>query len=49
MQTKDCDVNLGRILDSVVHFRNQVRQNALNPPGEDINATVSTHQDSTHA
>ncbi|XP_021942686.1 probable cysteine--tRNA ligase, mitochondrial isoform X2 [Zootermopsis nevadensis] len=40
MQTKDCDVNLGRILDSVVHFRNQVRQNALNPPGEDINATT---------
>lgn len=38
MQTKDHGLHLGKILDSVVHFRNQVRHNALNPPGEDINA-----------
>jgi hypothetical protein len=48
MQTKDSDVNLGRILDSVVQFRNQVRHNALNPPGEDINAQVGTQQHSNH-
>jgi hypothetical protein len=47
VQTKNHDVNLGRIIDSVVRFRNQVRHNALNPPGEDTNTQVGTQQEST--
>ncbi|XP_023703007.1 probable cysteine--tRNA ligase, mitochondrial isoform X2 [Cryptotermes secundus] len=38
MQTKDHGLYLGKILDRVVQFRNQVRHNALNPSGEDTNA-----------
>jgi hypothetical protein len=40
MQTKDHGLHLGRILDSVVQFRNQVRHNALSPPEDDINVQV---------
>jgi hypothetical protein len=46
MQTKDHGVHLGKILDSVVHFRNQVRHNALNPQGEGMNAQVGMKQSS---
>jgi hypothetical protein len=42
-------VCLGRILDSVVQFRNQVRRNALNPSVEDVNAQVGTQLGSNHA
>jgi len=38
-------VQLGRILDSVVRFRNQVRHHALNPRAEDVNAQVGTQED----
>jgi len=50
MQTKanGLDLHLGRILDSVIHFRNQVRHSALNPSGEDINTQVGTQQNSNH-
>jgi len=41
---KDHGVHLGRILDSVVRFRNQVRHHALNPRAEDVNAQVGTQE-----
>lgn len=46
MQTKDHGLYLGKILDRVVQFRNQVRHNALNPSGEDTNAQVGMKQGS---
>jgi hypothetical protein len=39
-QSKDNGAQLGRILDSVVQFRNQVRHHALNPHRGDVNAQV---------
>ncbi|GFG39209.1 hypothetical protein Cfor_11274, partial [Coptotermes formosanus] len=37
-QIKNHGAHLGRILNSVVQFRNKVRHHALNPHGEDVNA-----------
>jgi hypothetical protein len=41
-QIKNYGAHLGKILDSVVQFRNQVRHHALNPRGEEVNAQVGT-------
>jgi hypothetical protein len=52
-QIKDHGVHLGRILDSVVRFRNQVRHHAVNRHAEDavnrravdVNVQVGTQED----